>query len=74
MEAMSHNDANDWLPAVDDRGRTYYYHKVTRETTWYDPFASQNRSREANTYSSGSGGAISSRNDVADPYAVVSIY
>lgn len=29
--------SNDWRSHVDDKGRTYYYHKYTRETQWEPP-------------------------------------
>lgn len=31
----------DWKSAKDDQGRTYYYHRVTRQTQWARPTAAE---------------------------------
>jgi len=36
----------DWKSAKDAEGRTYYYHKVTRQTQWEVPRAVEEKSAE----------------------------
>lgn len=36
----------DWRSAKDAQGRTYYYHKLTRQTQWEPPLCGNNPSAE----------------------------